>query len=102
YPPPEDTSFYPTYNRASYSTGPYEYAAPPPRASYEPKRGNDEELNAFGMSYAAMAGLDIQHAYDDPLTPPLGEGFEFEVVDEGDNYALFQGARGSWSPEPLI
>lgn len=70
YPPPDDTSFYPGYSRAAYNTGPYEYAAPPPRAAFEPKRGNDEELNAFGMSYAAMAGLDIQHAYDDPLVSP--------------------------------
>ncbi|OBT83110.1 hypothetical protein VE02_09062 [Pseudogymnoascus sp. 03VT05] len=100
YPAPDETSFYPSYSRPSYSNATYEYAAPP-RPAFEPKR-NDEELNAFGMSYAAMAGLDIQNAYDDPLTPPLGEGFEFEVVGEEENYALFQTGRGSWSPEPLM
>ncbi|KFY25347.1 hypothetical protein V493_04696, partial [Pseudogymnoascus sp. VKM F-4281 (FW-2241)] len=99
----DDVSFYPSYNRNPYATtGGYEYAAPPSRASFEPKRGGDEDLNAFGMSYAAMAGLDIQHAYDDPLTPPLGEGFEFEVVGEEENYNLFQDGGQSWSPEPLI
>ncbi|KFY96124.1 hypothetical protein V498_02884 [Pseudogymnoascus sp. VKM F-4517 (FW-2822)] len=103
YPPPDDASFYPSYTRNAYTstTASYEYAAPP-RQVFEPKRGTDEDLNAFGMSYAAMAGLDIQHAYDDPLTPPLGEGFEFEVVGEDGNYSLFQGGRGSWSPEPLM
>ncbi|OAF60854.2 hypothetical protein VC83_02733 [Pseudogymnoascus destructans] len=66
YSAPDETSFYPSY--APYSTGTYEYAAPP-RPPFEPKR-NNEELNAFGMSYAAMAGLDIQHSYDDPLVSP--------------------------------
>ncbi|KFZ18277.1 hypothetical protein V502_04175 [Pseudogymnoascus sp. VKM F-4520 (FW-2644)] len=72
--------------RATYQT-PHQYIPPltqsgdlfpldhaishtPPHFTYVPYSAPDEDLNPFGMSYAAMAGLDIQHAYDDPLVSP--------------------------------
>jgi hypothetical protein len=33
-------------------------------------RNGDKDLNPFDMSYAAMVGLDFQHAFDDPLVSP--------------------------------
>lgn len=69
YPAPDDYSFNPAYRPSYPSAASYEYAALP-RPAFEPKRNGEEDINAFGMSYAAMAGLDIQHAYDDPLVSP--------------------------------
>jgi hypothetical protein len=36
-----------------------------PEPAFEPRRRYD--INAFSMSYAAMAGLDVPPQYDDPL-----------------------------------
>lgn len=80
YPPPEE-SIYPPYNSyrpaVSNSDAYADYMNPGPMSlpsmmhftdaiKREPM-GNDDGLNPFSMSYAAMAGIDIQgpNAYDD-------------------------------------
>lgn len=65
YGPSDPSSFYALYippyrQHNSHDCGPMAL----PRPAFEPKHDNDP--NAFGMSYAAMAGLDIQPHYDGP------------------------------------
>lgn len=66
YSPSNDSSFFTPYTPRYGPTDNYEYACMTlPEPAFEPKRRND--INAFSMSYAAMAGLDVLPQYDDPL-----------------------------------
>lgn len=64
YTPSDDPSFYTRYTPPYRSTDSYDYAL-----MTLPERHND--LNAFGMSYAAMTGLDALPQCDDQLVSPL-------------------------------
>jgi hypothetical protein len=80
YPPPDDSSLYPAYPlaqqpyRALPADAYADYLAPGPAALPSMQHFNDalgksdDDINAFGMSFAAMAGLDIaaHHTYEDP------------------------------------
>ncbi|KFY36427.1 hypothetical protein V495_07901 [Pseudogymnoascus sp. VKM F-4514 (FW-929)] len=87
YTPSDDPSFYTRYTPPYRSTDNYDYAL-----MTLPERHND--LNAFGMSYAAMTGLDTLPQCDDQLMQPL---CNIDIVDD-EQYAPDRDQRGSWSP----
>lgn len=80
YPTPSytTTASYPTYPAYTREEPQYAYMSPPqqtlptlPRMAHfdmQPKK-EDLALNPFSMSYASMAGLDMQNQYDDGTYP---------------------------------
>lgn len=98
YPLSDDPSFYQPYTPPYRQPDTYDYVPMAlPRPAFEPKR--EDDLNPFGMSYAAMAGLDLPQHYDDPLTPPMYH-HAFDGVDGVDTYAPYHSSRDSWPPSP--
>jgi len=69
----------------------------------EPMAG-DDAMNPFSMSYAAMAGIDIQgsHSYDDsnPHTPPLSHSFEHSTVCSDAGFPNYPTTPLSMPPSP--
>jgi len=118
YPAPEE-SIYPPYPQAyrpavTTSESYAEYLTPAPMSlpsmmhftdaiKREPMAG-DDAMNPFSMSYAAMAGIDIQgsHSYDDsnPHTPPLSHSFEHSTACSETGYSNYPSTPLSMPPSP--
>ncbi|KFX85762.1 hypothetical protein V490_09428 [Pseudogymnoascus sp. VKM F-3557] len=70
YSPSNDPFFYTPYTPRYYPTDNYDYSHMTlPDLAFEPKCRND--INAFSMSYAAMAGPVVPPQYNDSLMLPL-------------------------------
>lgn len=121
YPPQGDSILYPPYQQSthpmiahtqaeSYS----DYLTPvtlPGMMMYgslikqEPLHMEDNTMNPFNMSYASMAGLDVQvsRQFDDshPHTPPLSRSFEHSTTCSESGYGYSMPLTpGSMPPSP--
>ncbi|KAI9734128.1 MAG: hypothetical protein M1818_006669 [Claussenomyces sp. TS43310] len=125
YPAPEESNLYPSYPHGQpyrpaqvmHANEAYsDYLMPNPMTlpsmlhfneAIKRESMNDDAMNPFSMSYAAMAGLDmpVPQGYDDssnPHTPPLSHSFENSVsgtCSEG-SYSNYPTTPLSMPPSP--